>query len=101
MPYANLSDIITATCAPKMPSFMSISKEEVLSVITKLHSLKATGSNCIPDFVLKLLGHLLASYLMPIFYACINLSYHPTTFCHFNTVLLRKLGKGDYSVPRA
>ncbi len=37
----------------------------------------------------------------PLFQACINLSYHPTAFCHCNTVPLRKQGKGDYSVPRA
>jgi hypothetical protein len=32
---------------------------------------------------------------------CIDLSYHPTAFCHCNTVPLKKSGKSDNSVTRA
>jgi hypothetical protein len=67
----------------------------------KSHPFKAAGSDGIPFFVLKSLGSPLVSFLKPLFQAFINLSYHPTAFCHCNTVLLRKPGKGDYSVPGA
>jgi hypothetical protein len=101
MPNADLSDIPTATYPPEIPSPMSISDEEVSSVIKKLHPFRAAGSDGIPFFVLKCLGHPLVSYLTALFQACISLSYHSTAFCHYNTVLLRKPGKGDYSAPRA
>jgi hypothetical protein len=50
---------------------------------------------------LKCLRSPLVSYLQPLFQACINVSYHPTAFCHCNTVPLKKPGKGDYSAPGA
>jgi hypothetical protein len=37
----------------------------------------------------------------PLFQACIDFSYHPNAFCYYDTVSLRKPGKGDYSVPGA
>jgi hypothetical protein len=80
---------------------MSISKEEISNVIKRLHPFKAAGSDGIPFLILKCLGSPLVSFLRPLFQACINLSYHPTAFCHCNTVPLKKPGKGDYSVPRA
>jgi hypothetical protein len=80
---------------------MSISEEEISSVIKKSHPFKAAGSDGIPFFILKCLGSPLVSFLKPLFQACINLSYHPTAFCHCNTVPLRKPGKEDYSAPGA
>ncbi len=99
MPDANLSDIPNALYPPEQPSPMSVSEEDISLVIKKAHPFKAAGSNGIPFFILKCLGSSLVSYLQPLFQACVNLSYHPTAFCHCNTVPLRKLGKGDYSVP--
>jgi hypothetical protein len=98
---ADLSDIPSASCPPEMPSPMSISEEEISNVIKKPQPFKAASSGGIPFFVLKCLGSPLVSFLKPLFQACINLSYHPTAFCHCNTVSLRKPGKGDYSVPGA
>jgi hypothetical protein len=101
MPDAHLSDIPNAFYPPEMPSPMSISEEEISSVIKKLHPFKAAGSDGIPFFILKFLGSPLVSFLKPLFQACIDYSYHPIAFCHCNTVPLRKPGKGDYSVPGA
>ncbi len=101
MPYADHSDISNASYLAEMLSFMSISKEEISSVFRKLHPFKAAGSDGIPFFVSKCLGSPLVSFLKPLFEPCIDLSYHPTAFCHCNTVPLRKPGKGDNSVPRA
>ncbi len=101
MPDAYLSDIPNASYPPEMPSPMSISEEEISSVIKKLHPFKAAGSDGIPFFVLKCLRSPLVSFLKPLFQACIDISYQPTAFCHYNTVPLRKPGKGDYSVPGA
>jgi hypothetical protein len=80
---------------------MSIFEDEIESVIKKLDSFKAAGSDGISFFVLKCLKSTLVSYLQPLFQVCINRSYHPTAFCHCNTVPLRKPGKDDYSAPRA
>jgi hypothetical protein len=98
---ADLSDVPNASCLAEMPSLMSISEKELSSVIKKWHPFRAAGSYGIPFFVLKCLGSPFVSFLKSIFQSCIDFSYHPTAFCHFNTVLLRKSGKGDYSVPRA
>jgi hypothetical protein len=84
-----------------MPSPISISEEEIFSVIKKSHTFKAAGSDGIPFFILKCLGSPLVSFLKPLFQACIDFSYHPTAFCHCSTVPLRKPGKGDYSAPGA
>jgi hypothetical protein len=80
---------------------MSISEEEISSVIKKSHPFKAAGSNGIPFFVLKCLGSPLVSYLQPLFKACADLSYYSTAFCLCNTVPQIKPGKGDYSAPDA
>jgi hypothetical protein len=101
MPDADLSDISNASYPAEKPSPMSISEEEISSVIKKLLPFKAAGSAGIPFFVLKGLGSPLVSFLKPLFQACIDLSYHPTAFCHCNTVPLRKPGKGDDSVAGA
>jgi hypothetical protein len=80
---------------------MSISEEEISSVIKKLYPSKAAGSDGIPFLVLKGPGSPLVSFLKPLFQACINLSYYPIAFCHCNTVPLTKPGKEDYLAPRA
>ncbi len=82
MPDADLSDIPNASYPAEMPSTMSILKEDIPSVMKKLHPFKAAGSDGIPFFFLKCLGSPLVSFLKPLFQACIDFSYHPTTFCH-------------------
>jgi hypothetical protein len=101
MPSADLTDIPHASYPAKIPSPMSISEDEISSIIKKLHPFTAAGSDGIPFFVLKCLGSPLVCYLQPLFQACIDFSYHPTAFCHCNMVPLRKPGKGDYSAPGA
>jgi hypothetical protein len=80
---------------------MSIYEEEISSVIKKLHPYKAAGNDGIAFFVLMYLGSPLVSFLKPLFQAYIDFSYHLATFCHCNTVLLRKPGKRDDSVSGA
>jgi hypothetical protein len=50
MPNANLTDIPTASYPAEMPSPMSISEDEIASVIKKSHPFKAAGSEGIPFF---------------------------------------------------
>jgi hypothetical protein len=99
MPNADLTDIPNASYPAEMPYPMSISEDEISSVIKQWHLFKAAGSDSIPFFVLKCLGSPLVSYLQPFFQACINLSYYPIAFCHYNTVPPRKPGKADFSAP--
>ncbi len=101
MPSADLTNIPHASYPAEIPSPLSISEDEISSVIKKSHPFKAAHSDGIPFFVMKCLGGLLVSYIQPLFQACIDFSYHPTAFCHCNTVPLRKPGKGDNSAPRA
>ncbi len=101
MPDADVSDIPDASYPAELPSSMSISEEEISSVIKKSHPFKAAGSDGIPFFVLKCLRSPLVSFLRPLFQACVDFSYHPIAFCHCNTVPLGKPGKGDYLVPGA
>jgi hypothetical protein len=52
---------------------MSISEDEIASIIKKWHPSKAACSDGIPFFVLKCLGSPLVSYLQPLFQACTNI----------------------------
>jgi hypothetical protein len=101
MPDAGLTDNPYASYPAEIHSPITITVEEITSVIKKVHPFKAAGSDGIPFFVLKCLGCPLASYLQPLFQACINFSYHPAAFRHCHTVPLRKQGKGYYSAPGA
>ncbi len=101
MPDTDLSDIPNASYPAEMPSPMSISEEEISSVIKKLNPLRGAGSNGIPFFILKCLGSPLVSILKPLFQAFIDFSYYPAAFCHCNTVPVSEPGKEDYSIPGA
>ncbi len=98
---ADLANITNASYPAEMPSPMSISEDEMASVIKKSNPFKAAGSDSIPFLVLKCLGSPLVSYLQPLFQACISIYYNPTTSCYCNTVPLKKPGKEDYSATGA
>jgi hypothetical protein len=80
MPDADLTDIPNTPYPNEIFSPMSISEEEITSVIKKLHPFKAASSDGIPFFSLKCLGSPLVSPLQPLFQACINFSCHLTAF---------------------
>jgi hypothetical protein len=101
MPYADLTDILSASYQIEMFFPMFVSEEMISSVIKKLHPFKAAGSDGILFFVFECLGSPLFSFFQRLFHACINLSDHHTAFCHCITVPLKKPGKGDYTVPGA
>jgi hypothetical protein len=63
MPDADLSDIPNTSYLPEMPSPMSISKEEISSVIERSRPFEAAGSDDICFFVLKCLESPLISFL--------------------------------------
>ncbi len=96
LPDVNLSDLSNALYPAETPSPMSISEEEISSVIKKLHPFKAAGSDGYPFFILKYLGSPLVTFLKHLFQACIDLFYHSNAFFHSTTVSLRKPGKWDY-----
>jgi hypothetical protein len=101
MPSAYRTDMPRASHPAEIASPMSISEEEISSLIKKSQPFKAAGSNGIPCFDFKCLGGLLVSFLQPLFQTCTYLSYHTTLFCHYNKVPLIWPGKGDYSAPKA
>ncbi len=98
---ADFTDIPNSLYPTEMLSPMSISKEAIPNVIKKLHSFNVASSNGIPFFVLECHGSSLVSLFKPFFQVYIDISYNSTIFCYYNTVFLKKPGKGDYSVPGA
>jgi hypothetical protein len=101
MPDADLSDIHSAFYPLEVSLPMSISEEEISSVIEKSHPFKAAGSNSIHFFVLKCLSCPRVSLLQPLFQACLNLSYYPTSFSICSTVSLKMSSKGNCLAPEA
>jgi hypothetical protein len=101
MPNADHLGIFIASYPLEIPLYTCISIEEILPFMNMLHPFKAAVCQGIPFFTIKFLRSLLVSLINPLFLACINFSYYPIAFCHCNTVLLRKLSKGNNSVSAA
>ena len=71
----------------------------VQEIIQQLPSKKAPGPDGITNEVLKLCSSEISSCLADIAQACFRIGYHPREFWFTTTVVLRKEGKLDYSVP--
>jgi len=71
----------------------------VQEAIRHLPSKKTPGPDGITNEVLKLCSSEIASHLADIARACFKVGYHPKEFRNTITVVLRKEGKPDYSLP--
>ena len=81
--------------------FEEVTNEQIERVATSLNPYKAPGLNGISNSVLTHCGDMLAPYLGPIFRATFNANYYPASWKRYKTVVLRKPGKSDYTVPNA
>ena len=81
--------------------FEEVTNEQIERVATKLNPYKAPGLNGISNSILTHCGDILAPHLGPIFRATFNADYYPKKWKKYKTVVLRKPGKPDYTVPNA
>lgn len=74
---------------------------EVEEALGRLAEGKAPGPDRIPGMLLKQCRGSLKKELAKIFNACIRLGYHPRKFKESITVVIRKLQKPSYDVPKS
>jgi len=86
---------------PPAFEYEEITDEEIRDAIRKLRPYKAPRLNGISNSVLTHCEKQLTPYLGLIFRASIKLSHYPEKWKRFTTVVLRKQGKSDYTVPNA
>ena len=82
-------------------AFEEVSNEQIERVAKSLNPYKAPGLNGISNSVLTHCADLLTPHLGPIFRATFNASYYPRRWKKYKTVVLRKPGKPDYTIPNA
>lgn len=95
----DLSDIPPNADRPR--SSASFTAGEASHVINGLKPSKAPGPDKIPSKVLQLGGSRLASCIANIANGCLDLGYFPTQWKIAKSVILKKVGKPDYSNPGA
>ena len=81
--------------------FEEVTDEQIERVAGTLNPYKAPGINGISNSVLTHCADILAPHLGPIFRASFNADYYPAKWKKYKTVVLRKPGKPDYTVPNA
>ena len=81
--------------------FEEVSNEQIARVAKGLNPYKAPGLNSISNSVLTHCADLLAPYLGPIYRATFDVGYYPHKWKRYKTIVLRKPGKPDYSIPNA
>jgi ribonuclease HI/exonuclease III len=99
-PEADLDDIQTAeyTQQVKLPE---ITEKEVMEAIRATAPLKTAGPDGISNKALQAGAELLTGHLTSIFKQSLKLGYCPKHFRTSTTVVLRKPGKDNYTVPKA
>ncbi|KAJ3552812.1 hypothetical protein NPX13_g11028 [Xylaria arbuscula] len=99
-PNANLEDIENATYTDQIPT-PPITTEEIENAIQATPALKAPGPDGIPNLILKAALPQIKIHLMRIFNHSLALGYCPEHFRQSTTVVLRKPGKDNYTIPKA
>ncbi|KAH7919726.1 hypothetical protein BV22DRAFT_1022465, partial [Leucogyrophana mollusca] len=86
---------------PPVCSFVNITNAQIHRAIKKLAPYKAPGPNGVSNSVFTHTADLLVPYLGPIFRATFTLQVYPEQWKHSATIVLRKPGRPDYSLPKA
>src|SRR5271168_2977524 len=81
--------------------FEEVTNDQISRVAKGLNPYKAPGLNSISNSILTHCADLLAPHLGPIFRATFNVGYYPHKWKKYKTIVLRKPGKPDYSIPNA
>ncbi|KAJ5244945.1 hypothetical protein N7489_005041 [Penicillium chrysogenum] len=101
-PTADLSDL-EGYDYPVAVNAPLITSDEVMHAIQRSASYKAPGPDGIPNAALKKAIEIpsLLTFLTHLFNECLRLGYCPNRFRESTTVILRKPGKPDYTIPKA
>ena len=89
------------TYEPPICDFAPITDKQIHRAIDKLSPYKAPGPNGICNCVYKQCADLLVPYMGPLFRATFTLNHYPDEWKLSSTVVLRKPGRPDYSIPKA
>src|SRR6266571_2829482 len=96
---ADLSDITGETPVTRLRVDSDMTTEEMARTISRLSNNTAPGPDGIPNEALKTCGPLIAPWLADVARACFAIGYYPRLGRAMTTVVLRKEGKADYSLP--
>ena len=100
-PEADLSNIQGTVYPPEIQADQEVKEEEIATVISRLHGMKAPGPDGIINWIIQLLLEDILPSLPWLFQACVTLAYHPESYREANTIVLRKPNKGDYTLAKA
>ena len=78
-----------------------ITQQEIEKALQKLPNDKAPGPDGIPNVIYKRCADLLLPFLGPLFRATFQLQYYPNEWKTYTTIVLRKPGRPDYTIPKA
>ena len=78
-----------------------LGRSEVIDAIMATKPMKAPGPDEIPNKALQAAASLLSSHLTNVFNQSLSLGHCPAHFRRSTTIVLRKPGKDDYTVPKA
>jgi hypothetical protein len=81
--------------------FRPITKNQIRRAVQKLHPHKATMEGDISNIALQKMAELVIPYLLHIYRATFTLNHYPSSWKKYDTVVLRKLNRADYTVPKA
>jgi hypothetical protein len=97
---ADLSDINAPTpAASPLQISRDVSTQEVLDELARLPNKKAPGPDKIPNEALKACREEISPTIAELARAYFNIGYFPSAFRETTTIVLRKKGKKDYSLP--
>lgn len=99
-PEADLNDLENAEYHDQIP-MPNITEKEILDAIQAAAPLKAPGPDGIPNKVLQAASSILVGHLAIIMNQSLKLGYCPAHFRNSTTVVLRKPGKDNYTIPKA
>ena len=86
---------------PPLWTFTNITNNHILGAIDKLKPYKATKSNSVPNSIFTHAREALTPHLGPLFRATHSLNYYPQAWATTETLVLKKPGKPDYTIPSA
>ena len=99
-PAADLENMQDAQYAGQI-SLPPITEKEILEAIKSTSPLKAPGPDGLPNLVLQATADVIVGHLTGVFNQSLHIGYCPAHFRSSTTVVLRKPGKDNYTLPKA
>jgi ribonuclease HI len=81
--------------------FQTVTDEQIARAIDHLKPYKASMPEDIANVVLKQCKGLLIPHVAPLYRATIALRVYPQHWKTYDTIVLRKMGRADYTIPKA